>query len=851
MNTSPRKLRYFGIPFLIMLLAATFGWSVRAMGVVAVVFIVILVRRFGKFEAQLAATTLTVGSAFVALAPHSRFKAGGELLETALCIVCVWITIAVASNRESAEEALRRSERELREVIDTIPTMVCIALPDGSVVSLNRRWIEYAGLSPICLNWQAAVHPDDLERHFEAFRKCSVAGVPFEDEVRLRRADGEFRWFVVAAEPFRDEEGRILKWYGIGTDIEDRKRAEEGLRVAEHEARELLERVPAMISLRTVAGITYTNQRIHNYIGVEQQELHGGGWQKYIHPEDRERALTNQARSTEEVETMDHLYRLRGADGAYRWFRTIAEPYPSVDGKSYCWYGVATDIDELYRSRELLRERELQLNLLTENLPAVLFKAAPDGSINYVNQKGIEYSGRTAEDLQQKGWTDLIHPDDFEETSNHWNRLLAESLGYDTVNRFMGADGQYRWFHTSVAPYRDDTGKTIAFHGIMLDTTAQKAAELALQQSEQQMQGMMDTLPSILWSMAPDGRNTFINRKARDFAGMTLDQIQDRGWIQVIHPEEREYVVQKFKKALASGNSLRVEHRLRRADGVYRWIMTRGEPLRDEGGQVVQWFGVGIDIDERKRAEDHLRETRVKLARASRIVTVAELSASIAHELNQPLTAVIANAQATQRWLSSSPPNFGEALTSIERVLRAGRVADERMQHIRALFKQLPLRKKHAWPSQIIREAIRFVQEDANRTEIPIDVQIAGDLPPIVVEQIQIQEVLINLISNGIEAMESNARPPHLMIRATFVNESDLLIEVMDNGPGLKDTQSIFDAFVTTKENGMGIGLAVSRSIIEAHDGQLWAENNPDYGAKFSVKLPCGARRVPALRADQ
>jgi PAS domain S-box-containing protein len=851
MNTSPRKLRYFGIPLLIMLLAATFSWSVRAMGVVAVVFIVILVRRFGKFEAQLAATTFTVGSAFVALAPHSRFKVGGELLETALCIACVWITIAVASSRESAEEAIRRSERELREVIDTIPTMVCIALPDGSVVSLNRRWTEYAGLSPIGLNRQAAVHPDDLERHFEAFRKCSAAGVPFEDEVRLRRADGEFRWFVVAAKPFRDEEGRILKWYGIGTDIEDRKRAEEGLRVAEHEARELLERVPAMISLRTVAGITYTNQRIHNYIGVEQQELHGGGWQKYIHPEDRERALTNQARSTEGVETMDHLYRLRGADGAYRWFRTIAEPYPSVDGKSHCWYGVATDIDELYRSRELLRERELQLNLLTQNLPAVLFKAAPDGSINYVNQKGIEYSGRTAEDLQQKGWTDLIHPDDFEETSNHWSRLLAESLGYDTVNRFMGADGQYRWFHTSVAPYRDDTGKTIAFHGIMLDTTAQKAAELALQQSEQQMQGMMDTLPSILWSMAPDGRNTFINKKARDFAGMTLDQIQDRGWIQVIHPEERKYVVHKFKKALASGNSLRVEHRLRRADGVYRWIMTRGEPLRDEGGQVVQWFGVGIDIDERKRAEDHLRETRVKLARASRIVTVAELSASIAHELNQPLTAVIANAQATQRWLSNSSPNFSEALTSIERVLRAGRVADERMRHIRALFKQLPLRKKRAWPSQIMREAIRFVQEDANRAEIPIDVQIAGDLPPIVVEQIQIQEVLINLISNGIEAMESNARPPHLMIRATFVNESDLLIEVMDNGPGLKDTQSIFDAFVTTKENGMGIGLAVSRSIIEAHDGQLWAENNPDYGAKFSVKLPCGARRVPALKADQ
>jgi PAS domain S-box-containing protein len=529
-----------------------------------------------------------------------------------------------------------------------------------------------------------------------------------------------------------------------------------------------------------------------------------------------------------------------------RRVRDSATPYPSADGKSYCWYGVTTDIDELYRSRELLRERELQLSLFTENLPAVLFKTTPDGLIVYINKKGFEYSGRAVEEMQRMGWVDLIHPDDFEETTNHWNRMLTESLGYYTVHRFMCADGQYRWFHTSVAAYRDDNGKTLAFHGIMLDTTAEKAAELALQQSKHQMQRMMDTLPSILWSMAPDGRNTFINRKAREYGGTTLDQIQGWGWVETAHPEEREYVVKEFKKALATGSSYISEHRIRRADGIYRWHLSRAEPLLDEDGQIVQWFGVAIDIDERKRAEDHLRETRVKLAGASRIAMVAELSASIAHELNQPLTAVLANAQAAWRWISNSPPNFSEAMASIERVLRDGRVADERMQHIRALFKQQPLRKKHAWPSQIIREAIRFVYEDAKRDEIPIDVQITGDLPLIEVEQVQIQEVLINLISNGIEAMESNVRPPHLMIRAILVNECELLIEVIDNGPGLKDAQSIFDAFVTTKEKGMGIGLAVSRSIIEAHDGQLWAESNPDYGAKFSIRLP-----VVSVRSDE
>src|SRR5258708_3637726 len=172
MNTSSWKLRHFGAPLLIMLLAAGVGWLVQAIGVVAVVFIVVLVKRFGKYEAQLAASTFTVVSALFTLVPHSQFKVDGGFLETTLCIACVWITIAIANSRDSAEEAIRRSERELREVIDTIPAMVWIALPDGSNVSVNRRWTEYTGLSATGRGWQAAIHPDDLERYVEALRNC-------------------------------------------------------------------------------------------------------------------------------------------------------------------------------------------------------------------------------------------------------------------------------------------------------------------------------------------------------------------------------------------------------------------------------------------------------------------------------------------------------------------------------------------------------------------------------------------------------------------------------------------------------------------------------------------------------
>src|SRR5260370_37520873 len=253
-----------------------------------------------------------------------------------------------------------------------------------------------------------------------------------------------------------------------------------------------------------------------------------------------------------------------------------------------------------------------------------------------------------------------------------------------------------------------------------------------------------------------------------------------------------------------------------------------GEPLRDPHGKIIQWYGLAIDNDERERAEDRLRDTRIKLNRASKIATVAELSASIAHQLNQPLMAISGNAQAARRWLTASPPNKMQASASIERILRDVRGADQTMQHIRALFKSEPYQKSDESVLDIIRESLRFVHEDPNKREVRIDWSIEGSLPPICVDRIQIQQVLVNLISNAVEAADGSANTAKILLRAFATHEHEVIVQVIDNGTGLEDTERIFDAFMTTKEKGMGIGLAVSRSIVEAHSGRLWAGNNPD-----------------------
>jgi C4-dicarboxylate-specific signal transduction histidine kinase len=233
--------------------------------------------------------------------------------------------------------------------------------------------------------------------------------------------------------------------------------------------------------------------------------------------------------------------------------------------------------------------------------------------------------------------------------------------------------------------------------------------------------------------------------------------------------------------------------------------------------------------------------------KSSRFATVAELSASIVHQLKQPLTSMLANAQAAKRWLAAEPPNLMEAIASIDRIARDTRTAGETMDRIRALFKQGRLDKKEASVPTMMSEALRVVLEDPNNREIQIEWHFDENLPKVYVDPRAIQEIFINLTSNAMEAME-NTKSPLVEVRAAVTAQNEMLVQVIDNGPGISDTEEIFDAFLTTKENGLGIGLAVSRSIANAHGGHLWAENNPSGGATFCLALPLRSRnQIPTV----
>jgi PAS domain S-box-containing protein len=560
-----------------------------------------------------------------------------------------------------------------------------------------------------------------------------------------------------------------------------------------------------------------------------------------VHPEDRNLVLELIERAFTSGGAIDCEYRLLFPDDRVKYVRVLARPLGTAsDDLEFA--GAVIDITEAKRAEEKIRLRERELRTLVEAIPAYVGTALPDGSVEFMSQSWLDYTGFSREQGMGWGWGGAIHPEDFDRVMANWRASLAAGAPVEHELRCRRADGTYHWFLYRGLPFRDDGGNIVKWYGTLTNIDALKETESALQTREHELLGIIETIPSMLWSISPTGETTHLSQRVLEYCGAPLKELINHGWERFIHPDDREETAKALIRAISSGESYSVIHRVRRADGEYRWHHSMGEPLRDPHGKIIQWYGLLIDIDERKRAEDHLRDTRIKLSTASRIATVAELSASIAHELNQPLMAVLGNAQAAKRWLAANPPDLTETNASIARILRDIRSADETMRRIRALFKRESFEKREAHIPDIMREAVRFVHEDPNKRGVLIDWHFDGHLPTVSVDLIQIQQVLCNLLANAIEATDGSANTAKILLRAFVTPEHEVIVQVIDNGRGLEDTEKIFDAFMTTKERGMGIGLAVSRSIVEAHGGRIWAENNPDGGATFNVALPVSSK---------
>jgi PAS domain S-box-containing protein len=367
-------------------------------------------------------------------------------------------------------------------------------------------------------------------------------------------------------------------------------------------------------------------------------------------------------------------------------------------------------------------------------------------------------------------------------------------------------------------------------------------ADEALRQSDDRLRLVIDTIPVLVWSKLPDGSADFLNQRFRQYTGLSVEEGLGEGWLEAIHPEDPASSLNEWRTAFVAGRPFEFEARLRRADGEYRWFLFRGEPLRSEVGKIVKWYGTTTDIEDRKQAEWSLQEAQEGLAHVTRLTTMGELVGAIAHEVNQPIAAIVTNANFCLRQLASATPNPDKLREAISEIVNDGTRASAVISRIRALLQKGTPNRAVGDINQIIQEVSILLRNELARNRVSLSTDLASDLPRVSGDHVLLQQVLINLIINAIEAMRAIRRGPRELLIKSAGDDHEVSIQVKDSGTGFDPQQAerIFEPFFSTKSEGIGMGLSISRSIVESHGGRLWAESGPT-GALFQFTLPANS----------
>jgi PAS domain S-box-containing protein len=879
-------------------------------------------------------------------------------------------TITEIEDHKRLEETLRANELSLRQIVHNIPGLVHTTSAMGDVEFISRQTLEFFGKTKEELkDWSRAgiVHPDDLPHVIEVWRKSIETGQDFEVEHRNRRVDGVYRWIQARGRAVRNEEGGIAGWYWLLTDIEERKRAEEALLINERNLSLIVDSIPGLVvRMSTVGEVELANRQLLAYFGKELEDIRNWTTSGVVHPEDLPRALEIVSNSFATGDPYEIEIRARRYDGVYRWFQARGIPLRDAEGRILNWYALHTDIEDRKRVEEALRASEFNARMIVDGIPGLVARVSPAGEVEVVNRPLLEYFGKDLEEVRNWQITDAIYPDDLPLAIETFNKMPT-GRPFDVEHRLRRFDGEYRWFQSRGLPLRDPEGRILNWYVLLTDIEDRKKAEEALQSNERNLGLIINTMPTLVWSARPDGSAEFLNQHYIDYVGLPLEKLQGWGWTVAVHPEDLNALSGAWQSIMAAGKPGEAEARLRRFDGEFRWFLFRTNPMRDESGQIVKWYGTNTDIHDRKRAEAEVKESYLRLAEAqqlsktgsfitdlvadehnwseetfrifefdsrakvtvqmirnmihpedlpsfdsmiaramtgkdvdfsfrfvtsrgavkhirgmarviehivgrplfigalqdvtdskvaeealnrarsdlahvSRVTTLNALTASIAHEINQPLSGIITNANTCVWLLSSNPPDIDGARETAQLTIRDGNRASSVIERLRTLYSKKESQPESMDLNEATREVISLSLSDLQRNRVIVHHELADDLPPVTGDRIQLQQVILNLIRNASDAMSKiDDRPRELFITTERDEDTCVCLRVKDVGIGFQPqgADKLFEAFYTTKEHGMGIGLNVSRSIIEAHHGRLWATANSGSGATFSFSVPC------------
>ena len=607
----------------------------------------------------------------------------------------------------------------------------------------------------------------------------------------------------------------------------------------------------AIVVTDETGRITNVNSQVERAFGYTRVELLGLPVETLIperfraaHPSHRQSYGAHPS-----VRPMGTQLELRGRrkDGSEFPVDIMLSPVETAGGRIVL--SVIRDVSERKRAEEALRQTEQQLRVTVEEserelrqlidaIPQQVFVLDADWSPLFANRLELEYTGLTHQEFRSKdSVARILHPEDLKKLEVLRERALADGAPFEIEARIRGKSGQYRWFLIRRNPLRDAEGRVLRWYGTRTDIEDRKQAEERVRQSERDLRQLIDAIPQQVFVFDADWSPLFASRRELEYTGLNPQEAQSKDAVaRIFHPEDLKELEVLRERALADGAPFEMEARLRGKDGQYRWFLIRDNPLRDAQGRVLRWYGTRTDIEDRKRAEEALSKAQADLAHVTRILTMGELAASIAHEVNQPISGVVINSNTCLRWLAGDPPNLEEAREAARRIVRDGKRAGEVIARIRALATKTVTAKVRLDMNEVIREVVALARDEVRRNNVTLSMELAEDLSFVLGDRVQLQQVVLNLVINAVQAMSTiEERRRELVIKTQNDEADQVRVTVQDSGIGLdpQNVERIYDAFYTTKHGGMGMGLSISRSIVQDHGGRLWAVVNHPPGTTF------------------
>jgi len=502
------------------------------------------------------------------------------------------------------------------------------------------------------------------------------------------------------------------------------------------------------------------------------------------------------------------------------------------------------DIDDRRKAEGAVWESEYKLRQIIDTIPSIVWVTGPDGENTYANRRLLDCIGVPPKDFRKRGWQQFVHPDDLPETLKAFHHAIETGTSYEAVHRVRRSDGEFRWHRERGEPLRDREGRIIQWYGLSIDVDEAKKAEDRLRRSEAYLAEAQRLSHS---GVAAYNETATLYGSEETYRIWGFDPAQGvpsrEAVFQRIHPDDRDRLNAEVQRAVSERRDYSAAYRIVLPDGTIKHIETIGRPAFSASGELVEIVTTQIDVTERKRArEEHKRllQLEADFAHMNRVSMLGELAASLSHEIMQPIASARNNARAAQKFLEMEPPDLGEVREAVASFVsdtdRTGKI----IARIREQIKKAPPRKERFDLNAAIDEVIILARSATNRHGILVEMRLADGLSLVAGDRVQLQQVLLNLILNAVEAMGSVEAGARELLISTEQDRTGVLVAVRDSGPGIDPThlKRVFEAFYTTKPGGTGMGLSICRSIIKAHGGRLWATGCEPRGALFKFTIP-------------